>query len=105
MARGRHQPIWRRRQGGRGPPLHRADDPGSFPEAESVNHCTDPAEVPTATFELCSSIAREIILCKVDDPSCDVNVMAGDVAATETSASTASPFTSSAATPSRVTPS
>ncbi|KAE9087058.1 hypothetical protein PF002_g5079 [Phytophthora fragariae] len=52
----------------------------SFPEDGSVNDCTDPANVPKASFEHCSRIAREIVRCKQENPECQIEVMAGDVA-------------------------
>ncbi|KAE8900165.1 hypothetical protein PF005_g23895 [Phytophthora fragariae] len=52
----------------------------SFSEDGSVNHCTDSTSVPKASFEHCSRIAREIVRCKQENPECEIEVMAGDVA-------------------------
>lgn len=40
----------------------------------------DPSDAPKATFEHCSSVAREILRSKLESPDHDVLVMAGDVA-------------------------
>ncbi|KAG6610545.1 uncharacterized protein IUM83_06556 [Phytophthora cinnamomi] len=45
-----------------------------------VNSHTDPSDVPTPSYDHCSSLARELLRCKRADPSHEVQVMAGDVA-------------------------
>ncbi|KAE9080903.1 hypothetical protein PF010_g22212 [Phytophthora fragariae] len=64
----------------------------SYPEDGSVNAYTDPSNVPKATFEHCSSVAREILRCKLENPDHDVLVMAGDVASAYRNAYTHSAY-------------
>ncbi|KAE9278735.1 hypothetical protein PR003_g28435, partial [Phytophthora rubi] len=52
----------------------------SFPDNDSVNSHTDQDEVPTAAFDHCSCVAKEILRLRRSKPGREVKLMAGDVA-------------------------
>jgi hypothetical protein len=66
---------------GTGNPLHsfRVIHDLAWSDGESVNFNTDQANIISASFKHCASIAWDVLRCQGSTPTADINLMAGDV--------------------------